>query len=233
MTAATTTGGHIVMIKRRHRPIAFRTLTLGACVAGLVALTGCSSDARSSGGTATPAATSSPAKGERDTDGIASPQALPAHKVSPSADNKVSPPPVPAGTPAASASGPTASAGADGADDGCDHKMPISPDEIAVYRYTPEGGSLSLIIRHGNWGCGSPDSDGAPFETVGKETYLPMDQAAYITVTDPIVASTENQPIGVQEFLEWLEAHPDSGLVFRYHLGADGAIDRLEQVFTP
>jgi hypothetical protein len=111
--------------------------------------------------------------------------------------------------------------------------MPISPDEIAVYRYTPEGGSLSLIFRHGNWGCGTPDSDGAPFETVGKETYLPMDQAAYVTVTDPIVASTENQPIGVQEFLDWLEAHPDSGLVFRYHLGKDGAIDRLEQVFTP
>ncbi|MCL7430267.1 hypothetical protein [Streptomyces sp. YS415] len=111
--------------------------------------------------------------------------------------------------------------------------MPISPDEIAVYRYTPEGGSLSLIIRHGNWGCGTPDSDGAPFEAVGKETYLPMDQAAYVTVTDPIVASTENQPIGVQDFLDWLEAHPDSGLVFRYHLGTDGAIDRLEQVFTP
>ncbi|MFJ7335113.1 hypothetical protein ACIQU3_16275 [Streptomyces sp. NPDC101110] len=223
------------MIERCHRPIAFRTLALVACVAGLVALTGCSPDARSSGGSATSAVTSSPAKGAQDTDGTASPKALPAQKVSPSADkagNTVSPP-VAAATPAAPASGPTASAGTGGADDGCDHKMPISPDEIAVYRYTPEGGSLSLIIRHGNWGCGSPDSDGAPFETVGKEIYLPMDQAAYVTVTDPIVTSTENQPIGVQEFLNWLEAHPDSGLVFRYHLGADGAIDRLEQVFTP
>ncbi|MEV3973504.1 hypothetical protein AB0K68_36135 [Streptomyces sp. NPDC050698] len=221
------------MITRRYRPIAFRTLTLGACVAGLVALTGCSPDSPSAGGTATSAVTSSPTKGEQGTDGTASPQALPADKVSPSAGGKVSPPAVPAGAPAASASGSTASAGTGGGDDGCDHKMPISPDEIAVYRYTPEGGSLSLIIRHGNWGCGTPDSDGAPFETVGKETYLPMDQAAYVTVTDPIVASTENQPIGVQEFLDWLEAHPDSGLVFRYHLGADGAIDRLEQVFTP
>jgi hypothetical protein len=222
-----------MMITRRHRTIAFRTLTLGACVAGVMALTGCSPDARSSGDTATSAATSSPAKGEQGTDGTSSPQALPASKVSPSANSKVSPSPVPAGTPAASASGSTASAGAGSGDDDCDHKMPISPDEIAVYRYTPEGGSLSLIIRHGNWGCGTPDSDGAPFETVGKETYLPMDQAAYVTVTDPIVASTENQPIGVQEFLDWLEVHPDSGLVFRYHLGADGAIDRLEQVFTP
>ncbi|MCB5164185.1 hypothetical protein LG634_04955 [Streptomyces bambusae] len=115
----------------------------------------------------------------------------------------------------------------------CDHKMPISPDEIAVYRYTPEGGFLSLIVRHGNWGCGTPDSDGAPFETVGKETFIPLNQAANITVTDPIVASTENQPIGVQEFLDWLEAHPDSGLVFTYRLGKDGAIDTLDQVFTP
>ncbi|MFC8435531.1 hypothetical protein [Streptomyces sp. NPDC057253] len=119
------------------------------------------------------------------------------------------------------------------ADDGCDHKMPISPDEVAVYRYTPEGGFLSLIVKHGNWGCGTPDSDGAPFETVGKETFIPMDQAAYVTVTNPIVESTENQPIGVQEFLDWLEAHPNSGLVFTYHLGADGAIDRLDEVFTP
>ncbi|MFF6914275.1 hypothetical protein [Streptomyces sp. NPDC012466] len=222
-----------MMITRRYRPIVFRTLTLGACVAGVVALTGCSSDSPSSAGTAASAATSSPTQTEQGTGGASTPQALPAGKVSPSAGSKVSPPPVPAGTPAKPAPGSTAPTGAAGEDDGCDHKMPISPDEIAVYRYTPEGGSLSLIIRHGNWGCGTPDSDGAPFETVGKETYLPMDQAAYVTVTDPIVASTENQPIGVQEFLDWLEAHPDSGLVFRYHLGADGAIDRLEQVFTP
>ncbi|MFE3032549.1 hypothetical protein ACFXKY_12975 [Streptomyces canus] len=128
---------------------------------------------------------------------------------------------------------PTASSATGAADDGCDHKMPISPDEVAVYRYTPEGGSLSLIVKHGNWGCGTPDSDGAPFETVGKETFIPMDQAAYVTVTNPIVESTENQPIGVQEFLDWLESHPNSGLVFTYHLGADGAIDRLDEVFTP
>ncbi|MGW1274356.1 hypothetical protein ACWD5A_37880, partial [Streptomyces sp. NPDC002491] len=127
----------------------------------------------------------------------------------------------------------TSSPGKGSGDDGCDHKMPISPDEIAVYRYTPEGGSLSLIVRHGNWGCGTPDSDGAPFETVGKETFIPMDQAADITVTNPIVESTENQPIGVQEFLDWLEANPNSGLVFTYHVGADGAIDRLDEVFTP
>ncbi len=118
-----------------------------------------------------------------------------------------------------------------GAED--DHKMPISPDEIAVYRYTPEGGSLNLIVKYGNWGCAPADSDGAPFVTVGKETYLPMDRAAYVTATNPVVESTQNQHIGVQEFLDWLEAHPDSGLVFKYHLGDDGAIDRLEEVFSP
>jgi hypothetical protein len=222
-----------MMIRHKCRPIAFRTLILGSCVAGVVALTGCSPDSSRSGSTGGSAVTSSPTPGEQGIDGTSSSPALPAEKVSPSTGSKVSPPPAPAGTPAASAPGSTASTGAGAEDDGCDHKMPISPDEIAVYRYTPEGGSLSLIIRHGNWGCGTPDSDGAPFETVGKETYLPMDQGAYVTVTDPIVASTENQPIGVQDFLDWLEAHPDSGLVFRYHLGTDGAIDRLEQVFTP
>ncbi|WP_225823378.1 hypothetical protein [Streptomyces naphthomycinicus] len=142
--------------------------------------------------------------------------------------------------PAAAGDGATAPApakpatsGATDGGSGCDHKMPLSPDEVAVYRYTTEGGSLSLVVKHGNWGCAPADSDGAPFETVGKETYIPLDQAAYVTVTNPVVESTENQRIGVQEFLDWLDAHPDSGLVFTYHLGADGAIDSLEEEFTP
>lgn len=222
-----------MIILRHCRPVAFRTLAMSACAVGALALTGCSQDSPDAEGTAAPAVTSSQTKGEQGAEGTASAKALPAGKASPSADGKVSSPPAPASSPASSAADATASAETGGGDDGCDHKMPISPDEIAVYRYTPEGGSLSLIVRYGNWGCGTPDSDGAPFETVGKETYLPMDQAAYVTVTDPIVASTENQPIGVQEFLDWLEAHPDSGLVFQYHLGADGVVDRLEQVFTP
>ncbi|MGW7202657.1 hypothetical protein [Streptomyces sp. NPDC054837] len=221
-----------MMITHRRRQTAFRTLALTAWAAGVLALTACSPTSSDAEGTAA-AATSSPAKGENSAEATASAKALPAGKVSASPDGKVPSPPASATSPKASAAGSPAAAGTGGEDDGCDHKMPISPDEIAVYRYTPEGGSLSLIIRHGNWGCGTPDSDGAPFETVGKETYLPLDQAAYITVTNPIVASTENQPIGVQEFLDWLEAHPDSGLVFQYHLGADGAIDHLEQIFTP
>lgn len=226
-----------MLLTHRSGPVAVRTLTLAVCLAGVVALAGCSpdSDSPDSGSKdRAPSVTSPPAGSKQATAGTSSsPPAVPAGKGSSSQDGKVSASPVPVGTPAAPSAGSTASAGAGGEDDGCDHKMPISPDEIAVYRYTPEGGSLSLIVRHGNWGCGTPDSDGAPFEPVGKETSLPMSDAAYVTVTDPIVASTENQPISVQKFIDWLEAHPDSGLVFRYHLGSDGAVDRLEQVFTP
>ncbi|MEU6256213.1 hypothetical protein [Streptomyces sp. NPDC047043] len=213
----------------RHRPgTALRTTVISASTAVLaVLLTACNGDgtspATSAGGktaTAKAAATSgtgtaSPTIGAKpaDTGGASSSAAA----------KPVSSTPAP-GKPIASGTA---------ADDGCDHKMPISPDEVAVYRYTPEGGSLSLIVKYGNWGCAPKDSDGAPFETVGKETYMPMDQAAYITVTNPIVASTDNQHIGVQEFLDWLEANPNSGLVFKYHVGADGAIDRLDEEFTP
>ncbi|MFF5497567.1 hypothetical protein [Streptomyces aquilus] len=216
-------------VTHRRRRIALRTLALSACAAGVLALTACSADSPDEAA-ATTAATASPAKAGNGAKATAPATAAPAGKVSTPPAAKATPPPASPTSPAADT--PNA-AGTGGEDDGCDHKMPISPDEIAVYRYTPEGGSLSLIFRHGNWGCGTPDSDGAPFETVGKETYLPLNQAAYITVTNPIVTSTENQHIGVQEFLDWLEAHPDSGLVFQYHVGADGAIDSLEQIFTP
>ncbi|WP_211362556.1 hypothetical protein, partial [Streptomyces chryseus] len=115
----------------------------------------------------------------------------------------------------------------------CDHKMPISPDEIAVYRYTPEGGFHSLIVKHGNWGCGAPDTDGAPFEPVGVETFIPVAENAKITAVTPIVESTENKKITLQQLTDWLVAHPDQGLVFRYHLGPGEEIDTLDQVFTP
>ncbi|GAA1530534.1 hypothetical protein GCM10009730_44730 [Streptomyces albidochromogenes] len=115
----------------------------------------------------------------------------------------------------------------------CDHKMPISPDEIAVYRYTPEGGFHSLIVKHGNWGCGAPDTDGAPFETVGVETFIPIAEDAKITAVTPIVESTENEKVTLQQLIDWLVSHPDQGLVFRYHLGPGAEIDTLDQVFTP
>ncbi|WP_329257012.1 hypothetical protein [Streptomyces pseudovenezuelae] len=215
--------------KSRRRPGAVRAAVLGACVVGALVLTGCNGDGDATGsGAAASPTTAGDAAGKATSTGAASKKPGGAASSGSTSTAKS-----PAAVPAASKSpAPTASS-AGGTDDGCDHKMPISPDEVAVYRYTPEGGSLSLIVKHGNWGCGSPDSDGAPFETVGKETFIPMDQAAYVTVTNPVVESTENQHIGVQEFLDWLEAHPNSGLVFTYHLGADGAIDRLDEVFTP
>ncbi|WP_371573723.1 hypothetical protein [Streptomyces sp. NBC_01314] len=221
--------------KSRRRPGAVKAAVLGMCAAGALSLTGCSGDGATAdaAGDAKSTATATSGTGDKtgaqaDTtgkkpDAKASTDASSGGKTTGDAAVTSKPP----------AATQTGSAGTDGEADDCDHKMPISPDEIAVYRYTPEGGFLSLIVKHGNWGCGTPDSDGAPFETVGKETFIPMDQAAAITVTNPIVESTENQPIGVQEFLDWLEAHPNSGLVFTYHLGGDGSIDRLDEVFTP
>ncbi|MEU2281679.1 hypothetical protein ABZ614_06890 [Streptomyces sp. NPDC013178] len=220
----------------RHRPgTVLRTTVISASAAVLaVVLTACNGDGTS---TAVPArgktATAQPGGSDPGT-GSPTADAKPAGKPTTgtgSGGSSYSAVPEPVSSAPAPAE-PAASGGTDG-DDGCDHKMPISPDEVAVYRYTPEGGSLSLVVKHGNWGCAPADSDGAPFETVGKETYMPMDQAAYVTVTTPIVKSTENQHIGVQEFLDWLEANPNSGLVFKYHLGADGAIDRLDEEFTP
>jgi hypothetical protein len=208
---------------------------LGVCAAGALSLAGCSGDGTAADTAGDAKATVTATSGTKDKGGAKAdttadkPDAK-ASEGSGGADEAPADPPAASKSPASAA---TPSTGGDGGTDDCDHKMPISPDEIAVYRYTPEGGFLSLIVKHGNWGCGTPDSDGAPFETVGKETFIPLDQAADITVTNPIVESTENQPIGVQEFLDWLEAHPDSGLVFTYHLGADGSIDRLDEVFTP
>lgn len=216
--------------KNRRRPMVVGAAVLGACVAGALLLTGCNGKEEATGSVASTNPPKAAATGGKETAAGAASK-TPVATASAGSISAVKSP----GVVAAASKSPVATAAPAGGtdDDGCDHKMPISPDEVAVYRYTPEGGSLSLIVKYGNWGCGSPDSDGAPFETVGKETFIPMDQAAYVTVTNPIVESTENQHIGVQEFLDWLEAHPNSGLVFTYHLGADGAIDRLDEVFTP
>lgn len=223
--------------KSRRRPGAVRAVVLGVCAVSTLGLTGCSGDGGTAGAGSDvkPSATTAIGTGAKTGADADTTGKKPGTEASTGAGGGVKSPsvvPVASKPPAATATG-SGSAGADSDTDDCDHKMPISPDEVAVYRYTPEGGSLSLIVKHGNWGCGTPDSDGAPFETVGKEIYIPMDQAAYVTVTNPIVESTENQPIGVQEFLDWLEAHPNSGLVFTYHLDSSGAIGRLDEVFTP
>ncbi|MEU9714345.1 hypothetical protein [Streptomyces sp. NPDC047976] len=149
--------------------------------------------------------------------------------------------PSPAGTPAgpapskpAASAKPSAPAGPTGKkppapapSPACDHKMPISPDTIAVYRYTPEGGSHNLIVRHGEFGCPGP------FEPVGKETFYPISETAKITATAPILpGEVMGKPISTHELTSWVIAHPNSGLPFRYHLNADGVIDTLDEVYV-
>ncbi|MGW7051050.1 hypothetical protein [Streptomyces sp. NPDC054887] len=210
-------GGGITEAHRRPLTV----LTLCATLA----LTGCTADngAPPKAADGTPSASATPATpdaGAKTPTGTA-----PAAK--PSTPAK----PTPAGGPATVPTGGKTEPPA--ADVTCDHKMPISPDEIAVYRYTPEGGFHSLVVKHGNWGCGAPDTDGAPFETVGVKTFIPVADDAKVTAVTPIVESTENKKISLQQLIDWLVAHPDEGLVFRYHLGPGDKIDTLDQVFTP
>ena len=195
---------------------------------GTAALTGC-------GGSGKATATQETQAAQDKATGIAAPSASGpgTATTAPPTASAPTPPTTPTVKPAAETSAASSPDADSGATPGCDHKMPISPDEVAVYRYTPEGGSLNLIVKAGAWGCPDPDSDGPAFETTGKEYDLPLDQAAYITATNPITESSENQHIGVQDLLDWLEAHPNSGLVFKYHAGADGTVDKLEQEFTP
>ncbi|MEV6840125.1 hypothetical protein AB0N17_37485 [Streptomyces sp. NPDC051133] len=141
----------------------------------------------------------------------------------------------PAATPASEAPGsvePTAPGCVDKAPDP-DH---VDPDEIAVYRVEElpaSTGKVNLVIQHGAWGCPGKDSDGTSFTVTGEDSRWALDQAAYITATNPIVAGSKNQRIGVQELIDWIKAHPDSGLVFKYATGDDGAIHSLEQVYAP
>lgn len=132
---------------------------------------------------------------------------------------------------------PPAAAGSASA---CADKPPTpddyDPDEFALFRVEElpaDTGKVNLVIQHGAWGCPDKDTDGAPFVVSGEDSRWALDQAAYVTAVTPITDSTENRRIGVQELIDWVDAHPDSGLVFRYETGDDGAIHRLEQVFTP
>ncbi|MEU9988515.1 hypothetical protein AB0E10_17305 [Streptomyces sp. NPDC048045] len=146
-----------------------------------------------------------------------------------------------AGTPAAKpASKPAGSAKTTAPAAGCATKAPdpdhVDPDEIAVYRVEElpaSTGKVNLVIQHGAWGCPGKDTDGKPFVVTGEDARWALDQAAYVTATNPVVASSKNQRIGVQELIDWINAHPDSGLVFKYGTGDDGAIHSLEQVYTP
>ncbi|MFF7970418.1 hypothetical protein [Streptomyces sp. NPDC007905] len=141
-------------------------------------------------------------------------------------------------SPASKATGPAGTTATPAA--GCVSEAPdpdhVDPDEFAVYRVEELDGStgkVNLVIRHGAWGCPGKDSDGAPFVVTGEDSRWALDQAAYVTATNPVTDSSESRRIGVEELIDWIEAHPDSGLVFRYETGDDGSIDRLEQVYTP
>ncbi|MEV0992275.1 hypothetical protein [Streptomyces sp. NPDC049949] len=110
----------------------------------------------------------------------------------------------------------------------CASKDAVSPNEIAVHRYTPEGGQYSLIVKHGHWGC--PVAGGTtPFVTVGEETYIPIAEDAKIGAHAPILSGSTNKPITTHELTSWLETHPNKGLVFHYNVNKAGVIDTLGQ----
>ncbi|MFH7599827.1 hypothetical protein WDV06_32715 [Streptomyces racemochromogenes] len=110
---------------------------------------------------------------------------------------------------------------------GADGRMPVSPDTIAVHRYTPEGGMTSLVVQHGTYGCPGR------FEPAGPWTYIPIAETAKITATAPILPSTvTGKPISTDELTSWLDTHPDKGLPFRYHLNAAGVIDTLDEIYV-
>ncbi|MBL1081238.1 hypothetical protein JK359_04475 [Streptomyces actinomycinicus] len=137
--------------------------------------------------------------------------------------------------PASKTTGPAATPAAD-----CATKAPdpdhADPDEIVVNRVEElpaSTGKVNLVIQHGAWGCPDKETDGRPFLTDGEDSRWALDQAAYVTATNPITSSSKNQRIGVQELIDWLKAHPDAGLVFKYGTGDDGAIHSLQQVYAP
>ncbi|MFF1412167.1 hypothetical protein ACFVX6_20755 [Streptomyces sp. NPDC058289] len=213
--------GHGAMVRDARRLRTQAALAALALCATLT-LTACNGDDET-GAAGTPASPSaSPSAGATATGAAspsasASPSSAPSKKPTPTAPSTVTP----AGTKKPPAPGSA-----------CDHKMPISPDEVAVYRYTPEGGVHSMIVKHGNWGCAAPGMDAAPFDTVGKETFLNIAEDAKITAVTPVIASPLSQPITLQQLIDWLIAHPNQGRVFRYHLDGAGVIDWMDQQYT-
>lgn len=105
---------------------------------------------------------------------------------------------------------------------------PNAPNWLSLYRYSPEGGSYSLILRHGTWTC---TAEGAVYVPSGEETWLPISDTAEITATSPILTGAESRPISTSELTGWLESHPDPALPFRYHLNKAGVIDRLYEFY--
>ncbi|MCJ0872760.1 hypothetical protein [Streptomyces sp. AP-93] len=213
--------GHGTAVRGARR-VRTQAALAALALCGTLALTACNGD-EEAGAPGTPAspATSAAATGTTSPSASPSPSPAPSKKPTPAATPPATATVTPAGTKKAPTPGST-----------CDHKMPISPDEVAVYRYTPEGGVHSLIIKHGNWGCAAPGKDSAPFETTGKETFLNIAEDAKITAVTPIIASPVSKPITLQQLIDWLIAHPNQGRVFRYHLDSAGVIDWMDQQYT-
>ncbi|WP_406171685.1 hypothetical protein [Streptomyces sp. NBC_00996] len=198
-------------------------------------LTGCQKDGSATGAGGVPSAGATAAPSLSRTAGA--PDGAPSGGATATSSSGAADSGTPAAKPAVQHTG-SAAAGAPAAK--CVDEPPspdhVDPDEIAVYRVEELDGStgkVNLVIQHGAWGCPGKDTDGAPFVVTGEDSRWALDQAAYVTATNPITDSSENQRIGVQELIDWIDAHPDSGLVFKYETGDDGAIHRLEQVFTP
>ncbi|MFK4223827.1 hypothetical protein [Streptomyces sp. NPDC019890] len=219
------------MNANRLRPV---VLALAA-VALTAVLTGCREDGSAAGADAAPSAGAKATPSPSTTAG--EPDAMPSVGATAPSSPRAGGSGTPAGKPDTKHTG-SAATHAPAADCASEPPSPdqVDPDEIAVYRVEELDGStgkVNLVIEHGAWGCPGKDTDGAPFVVTGEHSRWALDQAAYVTATNPITDSSENQRIGVQELIDWINAHPDSGLVFRYETGKDGAIHRLEQVFTP
>ncbi|MEU7424131.1 hypothetical protein [Streptomyces sp. NPDC040750] len=216
-----------------------------AAVALAAALTACQGNDSTTGADATPSASAKPGStpgtsggGKGGSTATAGPgKAIPGAGSSGAGSSGVGGTGTPGAKPASKTTGP---AGTTAPVTGCATKAPdpdhADPDEIVVNRAEelPAGtGKVNLVIQHGAWGCPDKETDGRPFLTDGEDSRWALDQAAYVTATNPITSSSKNQRIGVQELIDWLDAHPDAGLVFKYETGDDGAIHSLQQVYAP
>ncbi|MFE2327178.1 hypothetical protein ACFXD5_25205 [Streptomyces sp. NPDC059385] len=205
-----------------------RRLRLRACavlvVCGALVLTACNGD---DGSGDAGAAGTTPGASRANPSATATATAMPkptptitptAGAVAPSASASPSATAAPTGKPKPPGPAPAPTCG----------KPPVADDEIAVYRWTPEGGSAHLIVKHGNWGCAVKDGR-TPFVTVGAEVVIPIAEDAKITAFSPITPSSVSEPITLHELTSWLESHPNRGLVFHYNANHRGIIDTLGQ----
>ncbi|MFB7055533.1 hypothetical protein ACFCXT_20715 [Streptomyces vinaceus] len=202
--------------RRLRRPAAAALLLCGA-----LTLTACNGDDGADAGAAGTGPGASPASPSAAAPASATPAGAAPAASAAAPSKKPAPAPTATGTapakPAPPAPGPA-----------CASKDAVSPNEIAVYRYTPEGGQYSLIVKRGHWACPVPGGT-TPFVTVGEETYIPIAEDAKIGAHAPILSGSTNKPITTHELTSWLETHPNKGLVFHYDVNKAGVIETLGQ----